>query len=126
MYYATTIPQLKPRQMTASSNARVLYRHLLRELPPLTAQRTTLHHTLRQSFTSPQHSSSIGIYAAQPPGEHAKQFLKYLQSQRSYVALLERYNPALAAGGEMDLAEHARLTARRVGLDMPTGPGRGA
>lgn len=109
-------------------NARVLYRHLLRELPPLTAQRTMLHHTLRQSFTSPPSSSnsSIGIYAAKPPGERAKQFLKYLQSQRSYVALLERYNPALAAGGEMDLAEHARLTARRVGLDMPTGPGRGA
>jgi len=40
-----------------------------------------------------------------------------------YVMLLERYNPGLA--GEMNLQEHTRLTARRVGLDMPTQGGRG-
>ena len=39
----------------------------------------------------------------------------YLKSQRMYNTLLERYNP----GMNMDEEERVRLTARRVGLDLP-------
>jgi len=92
------------------STTRSLYRQLLRELPPLTPKRTSLHARLRQRF------GGTGTDAAMPK-EHAEQLLKYLQCQRVYVTLLERYNPGLA--GDVDVAEHTRLTARRVGLDMP-------
>jgi hypothetical protein len=90
------------------SATRSLYRQLLRELPPLTAKRTSLHARLRQRFGGTDNAM---------PKEHAEQLLKYLQCQRVYVTLLERYNPGLA--GDVDVAEHTRLTARRVGLDMP-------
>lgn len=33
-----------------------------------------------------------------------------------YVTLLERYNPGMS----MDEEERVRLTARRVGMDLPT------
>ncbi|CCX33647.1 hypothetical protein FPQ18DRAFT_338844 [Pyronema domesticum] len=90
------------------SATRQLYRQFLRELPPLTTKRTKLHNRLRETFSTA---------VAETPSNHAKQFLTYLQSQRAYVMLLERYNPGLA--GELDVAEHTRLTARRVGLNMP-------
>ncbi|KAI5859196.1 ras guanyl-nucleotide exchange factor [Tricharina praecox] len=89
------------------SSTRALYRNLLRELPPLTPKPTSLHARLRQRFNR----------SADMPKEHAEQFLKYLQCQRVYVTLLERYNPGLA--GDLDVEEHTRLTARRVGLNMP-------
>ncbi|KAF8543801.1 hypothetical protein BDD12DRAFT_874025 [Trichophaea hybrida] len=98
----------------ASTHSRSLYRHLLRELPPIMARRTSLHRTLRQTFYPDARAAAP---PAEVPEDHAKHFLKYLQSQRMYVMLLERYNPGLA--GDMDLQEHTRLTARRVGLDMP-------
>lgn len=34
-----------------------------------------------------------------------------------YATLLERYNPGI--GAEMDEEERVRLTARRVGMDLP-------
>ncbi|KAG5918930.1 hypothetical protein E4U42_006704, partial [Claviceps africana] len=45
----------------------------------------------------------------------AEQLVAYLRAQRLYVSLLERYNP----GMDMDEEERVRLTARRVGMDMP-------
>ncbi|AEO63972.1 uncharacterized protein THITE_2109598 [Thermothielavioides terrestris NRRL 8126] len=45
----------------------------------------------------------------------AEQYLAYLRAQRTYVTLLERYNPGMG----MDEEERVRLTARRVGLDLP-------
>lgn len=44
-----------------------------------------------------------------------EQFLAYVKSQRMYATLLERYNP----GMNMDDQERVRLTARRVGMEMP-------
>lgn len=40
---------------------------------------------------------------------------QYARAQRTYAALLERYNP----GMNMDEEEKIRLTARRVGMDLP-------
>lgn len=50
----------------------------------------------------------------------ARQVRDYLQAQRVYVALLERYNPSLGFQEE----DRIRLTARRVGFEMPTEGGR--
>ncbi|KLU88176.1 hypothetical protein MAPG_07163, partial [Magnaporthiopsis poae ATCC 64411] len=46
---------------------------------------------------------------------HALQYAAYFKAQRTYAALLERYNPGMG----MDEEERVRLTARRVGLDLP-------
>ncbi|ANB13263.1 hypothetical protein AWJ20_1547 [Sugiyamaella lignohabitans] len=40
---------------------------------------------------------------------------EYLKSQRAYKSLLERYNP----GANMEDEERIRLSARRVGLNLP-------
>ncbi len=45
----------------------------------------------------------------------AAQFVAYLRAQRTYVQLVEQYNP----GMNMDEEERVRLTARRVGMDLP-------
>lgn len=49
------------------------------------------------------------------PIEQAEQFLQYVKAQRMYATLLERYNP----GMNMEEEERVRLTARRVGMDLP-------
>ena len=41
--------------------------------------------------------------------------MQYLKAQRTYGFLLERYNPGMS----MDEEERVRLTARRVGMEMP-------
>jgi ATP synthase assembly factor FMC1, mitochondrial len=45
----------------------------------------------------------------------AEQFIAYARSQRMYAMLVDRYNP----GMDMDERERVRLTARRVGMDLP-------
>ena len=44
-----------------------------------------------------------------------EQAVQYLKAQRVYGSLLERYNP----GADMTEEERVRLTARKVGMDMP-------
>ena len=39
----------------------------------------------------------------------------YLKAQRTYVTLVERYNP----GMDMSDEERVRLSARRVGMNLP-------
>ena len=96
---------------------RSLYRSLLRELPPrplLSQPRAPLHARLRKTFDSATSTSA----EAQPerlPAEHAEQLIAYLRSQRTYAQLLDRYNP----GMNMDDEERVRLTARKVGMDLP-------
>ena len=41
--------------------------------------------------------------------------MQYVRAQRMYATLLERYNPGMG----MDEEERVRLTARRVGMDLP-------
>ncbi|KAG9823397.1 hypothetical protein KCU68_g16316, partial [Aureobasidium melanogenum] len=47
--------------------------------------------------------------------QEAEQLAQYLKAQRMYVTLVERYNP----GMNMNEEERVRLTARRVGMDLP-------
>ncbi|KAL7621853.1 hypothetical protein AAE478_007353 [Parahypoxylon ruwenzoriense] len=100
--------------MSSPSQLRSLYRSLLRELPPKLSSsssssqtRSPLHQQLRQSFEKDAPHEKV---VAQ-----AEQLLQYLKAQRQYTALLERYNP----GMNMDEEERVRLTARRVGMDLP-------
>ncbi|KAL2264622.1 hypothetical protein VTJ83DRAFT_7132 [Remersonia thermophila] len=102
---------------------RTLYRNLLRELPPrpvLASPRAPLHQRLRERFEQPT-SSSTSSSSSSPristpdAAAQAEQYLAYLRAQRTYVTLLERYNPGM--GMEQD--ERVRLTARKVGMDLP-------
>ncbi|KAG8423570.1 hypothetical protein J3458_000457 [Metarhizium acridum] len=112
---ALRLPQIHYNMPTTSSaRLRSIYRSILRELPPrpvLASPRSHLHNLLRTSFTD----SSATSHA------EAEQLVAYLRSQRLYVTLIERYNP----GMDMDEEERVRLTARRVGMDMPELYGRG-
>ncbi|KZL84963.1 fmc1 protein family [Colletotrichum incanum] len=100
--------------MTAAPRLRSIYRSLLRELPPrpvLARERSPIHNRLRASFTQPKTNTVEADTAA----AEAEQLAAYLRAQRTYVTLLERYNP----GMDMDEEERVRLTARRVGMDLP-------
>ena len=44
-----------------------------------------------------------------------EQSIQYLQAQRQYLALLDRYNPGMNMSDE----ERVRLSARRVGMELP-------
>ncbi|KAI1826670.1 hypothetical protein F4861DRAFT_536712 [Xylaria intraflava] len=102
--------------MSQPAQLRSLYRSLLRELPPRpfssAHSRSPLHQKLRQSFSNDAPHQS--------PLVHADQLLQYLKAQRQYTTLLERYNP----GMNMDEEERVRLSARRVGMDLPKEYGR--
>lgn len=47
--------------------------------------------------------------------DQAEQYIQYMKAQRMYATLLERYNPGMS----MDEEERVRLTARRVGMELP-------
>lgn len=128
--------------------ARSAYRALLRELPRKhLASPSPLHNRLRAIFrsqdqpspTQPKNqttststtttksatygTSSTPLSFSSPATEEertlriqeAEQLAQYARAQRTYAALLERYNP----GMHLDEEERIRLTARRVGLDLP-------
>ena len=114
-----------------SPQLRSLYRRFLRELPPTSASLTNststtspqpkptllshpspLQKRLRASF-HPQSSTPTKSLNARI--QEAEQFVQYLRAQRMYVSLLERYNP----GMNMNEEERVRLTARRVGMNLP-------
>lgn len=122
--------------------ARSLYRRFLRELPSrspsILANPSPIQKHIRADFASSsrdtQQSGEQLSASSQPPAssvppslhqqlgkpterrlEEAEQYLHYLRAQREYITLLERYNP----GMNMDEEERVRLTARRVGMEMP-------
>lgn len=101
--------------MSNAAQLRSLYRNILRELPPRplpasTQARSPLHSRLRETFTSPPADGTHELSVAQ-----TAQLVQYLRAQRQYTMLLDRYNP----GMNMDEEERVRLTARRVGMDLP-------
>ncbi|KAI1326570.1 hypothetical protein F5Y16DRAFT_374623 [Xylariaceae sp. FL0255] len=100
--------------MSQPVQLRSLYRSLLRELPPRplvsASRRSPLYERLRESFSQDSKHSIA----------EADQLLQYLKAQRQYATLLERYNP----GMNMDEEERVRLSARRVGMDLPKEYGR--
>jgi ATP synthase assembly factor FMC1 len=87
-----------------------LYRRLLRELPPLPkpSSTTPLRASIRAHFVSPS-SQNVKHH------QQTDQAIQYLRAQRVYMTLLERYNPGMT----MEDEERTRLTARRVGMEMP-------
>ena len=92
---------------SATAHLRALYRSILRELPsrPLSSP-SPIPQRIRTNFAD----------SSNPPQlEEAEQYLQYVRAQRMYVTLLERYNPGMS----MDEEERVRLTARRVGMDLP-------
>ncbi|EHY58167.1 hypothetical protein HRR83_004973 [Exophiala dermatitidis] len=109
---------------TTTPTVRSLYRRLLRELPPLPvprhrAPRTPIHNSIRKHFSDPaqtqtQAESELEA-AALARRQEVEQLVAYLRAQRMYGTLLQRYNPGMG----MDEEERVRLTARRVGMEMP-------
>ncbi|PYI05008.1 hypothetical protein BO78DRAFT_279757, partial [Aspergillus sclerotiicarbonarius CBS 121057] len=110
--------------------AKTAYRSLLRELPRRTlTSPTPLQHRIRDLYnqqtptSSSSSSSSSGSQEAREATEdtykrridQATQFATYAKAQRVYAELVERYNPGMT----LDEEERIRLTARRVGLDLP-------
>lgn len=94
--------------MATPTKLRSLYREFLRELPsrPLSEKsKSPLQARIRSTIAS----------ESRTPIEQAEQFLQYVKAQRMYATLLERYNPGMG----MDEEERVRLTARRVGMDLP-------
>lgn len=141
-----------PSTTTPPNVLRSLYRQFLRELPSRPpSHRSPLQDSIRSRFsapppppspvpstsatfhtsskspnaqtpsTSPPPGSSASSDSAPPSPAAAHQFLAYLRAQRIYTALLERYNP----GMNMNEEEKVRLTARRVGMDLPEELGGG-
>jgi ATP synthase assembly factor FMC1, mitochondrial len=103
--------------MSSPSPARLrsLYRSLLRLLPPRgLSESAPLKQRLRSQLAASSTSEPAKPVDAQLA--EADQFLAYLRAQRTYAALLERYNP----GMNMTEEEHVRLTMRRVGMELPT------
>jgi ATP synthase assembly factor FMC1 len=110
---------LKMAQPT--TQIRSIYRRLLRELPipsttiPSRTQHqklsapSTIQQRLRDTIIKPsarQTSSQI---------QQAEVFAQYAQAQRTYIALIERYNPGMGMSEE----ERVRLSARRIGMNLP-------
>lgn len=99
---------------------RSLYRRILRELPipTTTIPSRTQHHKLSSPSTL---QKRIRDTIAKPPStsasqiHQAEQFAQYVQAQRTYLTLIERYNPGMGMSEE----ERVRLSARRVGMDLP-------
>lgn len=104
---------------------RSLYRRFLRELPArkpsLLANPSPMQKHIRADITaSPSTESSslshqLQSKSASARAQEAEQYLQYVQNQRLYTTLVERYNP----GMNMDDEERVRLTARRVGMELP-------
>ncbi|KAJ4371237.1 hypothetical protein N0V83_004454 [Neocucurbitaria cava] len=104
--------------MSQAPKIRSLYRRLLRELPS-TPQTTRTQH---QKLSAPSHlqqriRSTLSSSSANTSGQiqQAEQFIQYVQAQRTYATLLERYNPGMGMSEE----ERVRLSARRVGMNLP-------
>ncbi|KAJ5244290.1 hypothetical protein N7489_004386 [Penicillium chrysogenum] len=116
--------------MSTTIQARTTYRALLRELPRRhLSNPSPLHQQLRAIFRStpstsslqPENSNALPFSIPRTDEgrtlriQEADQFAQYARAQRVYCELLERYNPGMT----MDEEEKIRLTARRVGFDLP-------
>ncbi|KAL4973498.1 ras guanine nucleotide exchange factor domain-containing protein [Aspergillus desertorum] len=112
---------------TTTTTAKSTYRAILRELPRRSLlSPTPLQNRIREAYRKPTPQSSQGAGEGVSDGEavlrrlqQAEQFAQYARAQRMYAMLVDRYNP----GSLMDEEERVRLTARRVGLDLPELPG---
>ena len=123
--------------MPLTPQARSAYRALLREHPrrnllqstsAATSPNTTpLHNRLREMFRnggepanpSPakreEDVSETERHRDLQRIQEAQQLAQYVKAQRTYTSLLELYYPGMS----MDEEERIRLTARKVGWDLP-------
>ncbi|KAL2841410.1 hypothetical protein BJY01DRAFT_249601 [Aspergillus pseudoustus] len=102
--------------------AKSTYRALLRELPRRSlASPTPLHNRVRDAYRNTASTSEQDTEQIERRLQEAEQFAQYAKAQRLYAMLVDRYNP----GSLMDEEERVRLTARRVGLDLPELAGEG-
>ncbi|CBY00435.1 hypothetical protein IAQ61_011362 [Plenodomus lingam] len=104
-----------------ATQIRSLYRRLLRELPS-TPQLTRTQHQklsapshLQQRIRSTLSTATPTTTTPQSQIQQAEQFIQYVQAQRTHSTLLERYNPGMGMTEE----ERVRLSARRVGMNLP-------
>jgi ATP synthase assembly factor FMC1, mitochondrial len=86
---------------------------LLSDPSPL--QRHIRTNFLKTPSTSQASENQSSIAATRRAIEQAEQFVQYIKAQRMYTTLVERYNPGMTMSEE----EKVRLTARRVGMDLP-------
>lgn len=107
-----------------ATQARSIYRRILRELPARTpsllANPSPMQKHIRADFTTATATESQSLqHQSSKPAQRrigeAEEFIKYLAGQRMYTTLVERYNP----GMNMTQEDRVRLTARRVGMDLP-------
>ncbi|KAK8214117.1 hypothetical protein IWZ01DRAFT_540016 [Phyllosticta capitalensis] len=108
-----------------SPQLRSLYRRLLRELPSRPAQHAASTRSSQSILSNPSPLQRHIRSTIQTPTEHqtvrtpsieeTEQFAQYAKAQRMYITLVERYNP----GANLTDEERVRLTARRVGMDLP-------
>ncbi|KAI4105799.1 MAG: hypothetical protein L6R37_002546 [Teloschistes peruensis] len=97
--------------MTSSAaRAKSIYRSILRELPqrPL-SEPSPIQQRIRTAIATRSHED------ADAEMDQAEQYIQYAKAQRMYTTLLERYNPGMS----IDEEDKVRLTARRVGMDLP-------
>lgn len=95
---------------STSARARSLYRSFLRELPQRPLSTPSPVQQRIRTFLANRAPEN-----AQLQMDQAEQCIQYARAQRSYTTLLERYNPGML----MDEEDRVRLTARRVGMDLP-------
>ena len=113
-----TTTSAKPKMTTPQT--RTTYRSLLRLLPRrnqkpfLRHPPTPLHLRLRELYREPVESETV----QQSKLHEAEQLATYAKAQKTYSLLLERYNPGMT----LDEQEKIRLTARRVGMELPVRP----
>ncbi|KAF2754715.1 hypothetical protein EJ05DRAFT_479145 [Pseudovirgaria hyperparasitica] len=105
-----------------SPQLRSLYRRLLRELPTKASPSNTIlshpspiQQRIRSTFAARSAAAPDAETAAVPEIQAVDQFIQTLKAQRMYATLVERYNP----GMNMNEEERVRLTARKVGMNLP-------
>jgi ATP synthase assembly factor FMC1 len=131
---------------TTPTTLRALYRALLRELPTSASHPThiattrtahaklsapsSVQRSVRAAFaastssnnnnnnnntTSTSSASTTPTSSSAAQLGLAQQAILYAQAQREYCALIERYNPGMGMSEE----ERVRLSARRIGMNLP-------
>ncbi|KAB8073618.1 hypothetical protein BDV29DRAFT_175068 [Aspergillus leporis] len=102
--------------MSLQAQAKSTYRALLRELPRRTLSNPTpLQSRIREYYCNQNAPEKADEEAVRARLEEADQLVQYARAQRMYAKLVDRYNPGMT----MDEQEKIRLTARRVGMDLP-------
>lgn len=80
----------------------------------LHTRRLSLHNYLRLAIQTNNSGKPSQVQPEIAGMLRVQQMVRYLEAQRSYIELLERYNAGLLEGNQ----DRIRRAARRVGLDI--------